>query len=348
MARTYNRNMPLTVDLSVSELARTRFGVSPLSETISGLQQLAIWRREIHRPWLQWAAGELAVRPLGLPRSWPLVVTGRLGWPQFLLPAPDRAGTTIDGNLTAMQRTTPEQVRASLRRGFGDQLTGSAAELAADPAAGLPVIAAELRAAHDRLIAPHWPRIRAVLDADIRYRARRLADGGAAALFADLHPDLRWDDGRLTLTDVARGDRLSVGTAPGGLVLVPVALGPPYVLIKLHTTTQTTVRYPARGLGTLWTAGTRPPSASTVRLLGRPRAQLLEALRSPATTTALARALAVTPSAVSQHLGVLRGSGLVTSHRAGRHVLHQITGPGLALLVHYPPVHGGPAQPMST
>jgi DNA-binding transcriptional ArsR family regulator len=332
MIRTYNRNMPLTVDLSVSELASTRFGISPLSETISGLHQVAVWRRPVHRPWLQWAAGELAARPLGLPRSWPLVVTGRMGWPQFLLPAPDRAGTTIDGNLAAMQRTTAEQVRASLRRGFGDHLTGSAAELAADPAAVLPAIAAELRAAHDRLIAPHWPRIRAVLDADIAYRARRLADGGADALFADLHPDLHWDGGRLTLTDVARGDRVSAGTAPGGLVLVPVVLGPPYVLIKLHTTTQTTVRYPARGLGTVWTAGTRPPCASAVRLLGRPRAELLEALRSPATTSSLARTLNVTPSAVSQHLSVLRGSGLIAAERAGRHVLYQVTDRGLALL----------------
>jgi hypothetical protein len=273
MIRTYDRNMPLTIDLSVSELARTRFGISPLSETISGLQQLGIWRREIHRPWLQWAAGELAARPLGLPFSWPLVVTGRLSWPQFLLPAPDRAGTTIDSNLAAMQRTTAEQVRASLRRGFGDHLTGSAAELAADPAAGLPAIAAELRAAHDRLIAPHWPRIRAVLDADIAYRARRLADGGADALFADLHPDLRWDSGRLTLTDVARGDRVGAGAAPGGLVLVPVVLGPPYVLIKLHTTTQTTVRYPARGprlaVGRGCRAGRRPCGAPARPAPGR-------------------------------------------------------------------------------
>lgn len=338
--------MPLTVDLSVSELARTRFGVSPLSETISGLQQLGVWRREIHRRWIDWAAGELAARPLDLSRSWPLVVTGRLSWPQFLLPAPARAGTTIDDNLAAMQRTTADQVRASLRRGFGDHLTGSAADLAADPAAALPVIAAELRAAHDRLIAPHWPRIRAVLGADIAYRARRLADGGAEALFADLHPDLHWDGQRLTLTDVARGDRVSAGTAAGGLVLVPVVLGPPHVLIKLNTTTQTTVRYPARGLAAIWAAGTRPARASAVRLLGRPRAQLLEALRSPATTTDLARALDVTPSAVSQHLRVLRDSGLVTGQRAGRHVLYLVTSRGLDLLG--PGGPGGPRGPGRT
>jgi hypothetical protein len=252
--------MPLTIDLSVAELARTRFAISPLSETIAGLQQLGVWCRETqtHRRWIRWALDELAARPLAMPRTWPLIVNDRPGWPQFLLPAPDRAGTTIDDNLAAMQRTTAHQVRTSLHRVFGPHLTGSAAELAAHPAAGLRAIAAELREAHDRLIAPHWSRIRAVLDADITYRARQLAAGGAARLFADLHPDLHWLDGRLTLVDIARGDRVSTATAPGGLVLVPLVLGPPYVLIKLRTTTQTTIRYPARGAGALWVTGTRP------------------------------------------------------------------------------------------
>jgi DNA-binding transcriptional ArsR family regulator len=193
------------------------------------------------------------------------------------------------------------------------------------------VIAGELRAAHDRLIAPHWSRIRAVLDADIAYRAKQLAAGGAERLFADLHPDLHWRDGRLTL-EGWWSDRAVSSTAPDGLVLLPVVLGTPYVAIKLHTTTQTTLRYPARGLGTLWTAGTRPASGSAVRLLGRPRAELLEALRSPATTTDLARALNVSPSAVSQHLRVLRDSGLVAGERSGRSVLYLTTERGLGLL----------------
>ena len=119
---------------------------------------------------------------------------------------------------------------------------------------------------------------------------------------------------------------------PGGLVLIPVVLGSPHVLIKRNTSTQTTVRYPARGRGALWTAGTRAPSGGTVRLLGRARAGLLEALRSPATTTDLARALGVTPSAVSQHLTVLRENGLVERERSGRQVLYLVTALGASLL----------------
>jgi DNA-binding transcriptional ArsR family regulator len=323
--------VPLTLDLTVSDLAETRFAVSPLSETISGLQQLGDrGRQAVNLRWVRWATDELGSRPLNLARTWPLIVHDRRSWPQFLLPAPAGAGTTIDDDLAAMRRTTARQVRASLRRVFGADLPPSAADLAARPAAGLRAIAAELRDAHGRLIAPHWPRIRAVLDADIAYRARQLATGGAARLFADLHPDVRWDDGRLRV-EVRSGNGV-VRVAGGGLVLLPVVLGPPWVMVKRHTTTRTTVRYPARGVGTLWTVGTRPAPGSTVRLLGRPRAQLLEALRSPATTTDLARALGVSASAVSQHLRVLKDSGLVAADRNGRGVLYLTTDLGLALL----------------
>jgi hypothetical protein len=89
------------------------------------------------------------------------------------------------------------------KRVFGDDLPDSAAELAARLAAGLRAVAAELREAHDRLIAPHWARIRAVLDSDIAYRAKQLAAGGAERLFADLHPDLHWHDARLTSSAIA-------------------------------------------------------------------------------------------------------------------------------------------------
>ncbi|WP_033289751.1 winged helix-turn-helix domain-containing protein [Amycolatopsis jejuensis] len=318
--------MPVTLELTIGDLADTRLAFSPLSETISGLQTLA---RTPHRhlPWVRWARRELAARPLDLAWTWPLIVNDRTSWPQFLLPAPARATTTIDEALEAMRATTPAQVRRSLHGVFGDRLPEAARALAAEPAAGLNAIAAELRQAHDRLIAPHWSRLRAVLDADIAYRARRWADGGASGLFADLHAEVNWRDGRLILR---RDHRPSPGRPAGGLVLSPVVLGPPRVLLKLHTTTQTTVRYPARGSGALWNRDPAPDHV--IRLLGRRRAELLDALRSPATTTGLAEALRVSPSAVSQHLRVLRDSGLVAGQRSGRTVLYQTTRRGLALL----------------
>lgn len=171
--------MPLTLDLSISDLADTRFAISPLSETISGLQLLGnCWGHDRHLRWVRWAVGELAARPLDLSRTWPLIVNDRPSWPQFLLPASAHAVTTIDDALAAMQQTSARHVRLSLHRLFGGHPPASATELAADPPEGLRAIATELRQAHDRLIAPHWGRLRAVLAADIAYRAKQLAAGG--------------------------------------------------------------------------------------------------------------------------------------------------------------------------
>ncbi|RVX40493.1 regulatory ArsR family protein [Nonomuraea polychroma] len=325
--------MALTIHLGVAELAATRFAISPLSETVSALRQLGDRdRHPINLRWMRWAADELAKDPLDLSHTWPLLVSDRPNWPEFLVPAPPGTGGSLEEDLAALQRTPASQVRISLRRVFGEAPPGPVAALAEQPAAGLRAIAAELRAAHDRLIAPHWARIRAVLEADVIHRAKQLAAGGAGTLFAGLHPDLHWCDGRLMLGGERwRAERV-VDRGPGGLVLMPVVLGSPHVLIKKRTSTQTTVRYPARGAGALWTAGTQAPAGSAVRLLGRARAELLEALRSPATTTDLARALGVTPSAVSQHLGVLRESGLVARERSGRNVLYMTTELGASLI----------------
>jgi DNA-binding MarR family transcriptional regulator len=99
----------------------------------------------------------------------------------------------------------------------------------------------------------------------------------------------------------------------------------------------TTLTYPARGAATVWQhLPARPRMAADGRaaaeLLGTARARLLGMLRSPATTTALAHQLGVTPSAVSQHLTALHRGGLIERQPSGRSVLYATTDLGLALL----------------
>ena len=311
------------------DVAGTRFAISPLAETIAALLLLGGRKApEPHLRWLRWARREAAT--LSLPATWHLLISDRPSWPEFLLPAPDGVEATIDEDLAALRRTTAGQVRAGLDRTFGDALPPAAARLAARPAPGLREIAVELQTAYERLVAPHWPRIRALLDADVAYRAAQLTAGGADRLFTGLHPDLQWRAGRLTQRS-RPGDRV-IRPAPGGLVLMPSALGVPHMHVRASTSTWTTVRYPARGVGALWTAGARPPGDAVVRLLGRSRGELLEALRAPATGADLARSLGVTPSAVSQHLRVLREAGLIAGVRSGRRVLYSTTALGLSLL----------------
>ncbi len=361
--------MLLVLEMDVADLAATRFAISPLCETLKAVQLLA--RPDpppVNRPWVRWARGQLDRRPLRLPRLWPLVITGLPHWPEFLVPAPAGQSPGFDDELARLCATPAEPVRASLRRVFGDgRWPDSATDLFERPQASFAEIAVELAVCHDRLITPHWERIQSVLDADVAYHAGLLAGGGARSLFGDLHPDLRWTAGKLFLADSdpdsgsgsgagagsgsgtgSGSGEVQVELGPDGVVLMPSVFIWPEWSVKRATSTQTTLMYPARGAATVWEADLSAaglevswpgPDAgmseeATEALLGAPRARLLGALRSPATTSALARRFGVTPSAVSQHLTVLHRSGLIGRQRRGRTVLYQTSPLGLALLGH--------------
>jgi DNA-binding transcriptional ArsR family regulator len=270
-----------------------------------------------------------------LSRAWPLIVNGLHCYPEFLNPAPAVREPELGDELAQVRSTPAEAVRASLRRVFGDHpWPDSATELFQRPAESLAEIAAELAECHERLVMPHWERIRPVLDADIVYRAGLLAGGGARSLFSDLHPDLRWSQGTLMINDTDEGPSvLRVMLGPDGVVLMPSVFNWPEVSYSKATSSQTTLLYPARGVATVWEGDVSEVGSGAVEeLLGPARARLLGALRSPATTSALALRFGVTPSAVSQHLGVLHRSGLVDRERSGRRVLYQASELGLALL----------------
>jgi DNA-binding transcriptional ArsR family regulator len=178
-------------------------------------------------------------------------------------------------------------------------------------------------------IAPHWPRILALLQADIEYRARRLAGGGPAGVFDDLHADVRWR-GDAVEVDQPHDDTIEL--AGRGLLLVPSAFGWRRSGTVTREPWQPTVIYPARGVATLWEQETAVTPEGLAGVLGRTRAALLADLAAPRSTTELARRHGITPGGTSQHLGALRRAGLVTGRRDGRSVLYVRTplGDGLA------------------
>jgi DNA-binding transcriptional ArsR family regulator len=174
---------------------------------------------------------------------------------------------------------------------------------------------------------PAWPRIRAFLDADIAHNARRLAQGGPAELFADLHPGVAWADDHL---DVTSDREATVELAGRGLVLMPSA----FQWARPATTDlepwQPTLIYPARGIATLWDQGARAPDG-LARLLGATRAAVLADLDAPRSTTDTAKRLSISPATASHHLTTLRDAGLITARREGRTMLYVRTPGGDAL-----------------
>jgi hypothetical protein len=82
---------------------------------------------------------------------------------------------------------------------LGSSLTGSAAELHRDPAHGLELLAHAIETYWQLAIAPHWPRMRNLLEGDLLHRSRQFAERGPAGLFADLHPEMSWEGRNLHL-----------------------------------------------------------------------------------------------------------------------------------------------------
>lgn len=307
------------------DVARIRFAFSPLCELVLSLVVLrAPARHSLHLPWVS------AVRPrlagLDLSELFALVpVRGIVA--DFLSPPPTTPLPDFAEELERVRRTPERQLLADIA-----DVPGIPApvyeRIQDDPARAAGRIAEILARYWDAAFAPCWPRVRAVLAADVLWRSRRLATGGARALFDDLHGTITWHGDGLSVTDPWDHS----GSLSGeGLLLVPSAMAWPTVR-KMVEPYQPMIVYPARGIATLWETGPPPTPDALTALIGRTRARILTILAEPNSTTALARLLELTPGAVSQHLSVLHGSGLVSRTRVDGSVLYLRTARGDALL----------------
>jgi DNA-binding transcriptional ArsR family regulator len=184
-------------------------------------------------------------------------------------------------------------------------------QLLTDPAAARDLLADQLQAAWDRLVAPFWPRIRALLDADVAYRSQQLTAGGLGPMLAAIDSRITWGDAAVVVDD---GIPAVADLAGRGLVLMPSAYVWPLVTTVTEEPWQPTVVYPARGIAGLWQRPAPPPD-TLIRLLGRTRALLLHSLDQPASTTALAGLHGLSLSGTSQHLVALRDAGLLAGVR---------------------------------
>ncbi|MDO3700253.1 winged helix-turn-helix domain-containing protein [Micromonospora sp. C28SCA-DRY-2] len=308
--------------LGVEDLADTRFAISPIHETVLSLRVL----REpglyaLHLPWRRSVLGRLDAPATDVLMS--LVGPDR-GLPDFLTPRPTEFAAAFEDELAAVRRTPADVVRRDVLAVYPrGRLPAVFQEITADddgPVLTLrDAICDHLHRYWEAAIRPTWPQIRLVLEADMTYRARQLAVGGARLLFADMHPNLRWHDGVLHIDKMI--GRHQVTAAGRGLLLMPSVFShkpaPP-----VSPDEPPMLAYPCRGVATLW-APTPTDATALAPLLGAPRARLLDLLAEPLPTVEIARRLAVTPSAVSQHLRVLHAAGLITRARDGRHVLYR-------------------------
>jgi DNA-binding transcriptional ArsR family regulator len=319
---------------SIEDLALTRFAISPMWELVHSLLALRDpSHAALHVPWLRSLSGRLH----GLALEPAVALTPPRGYtPDFLLPLPTGPLGDIADDLAALRSTPAAQIRAEMTL-FSSQHKGGreiAEPWLADPRAQLRRLADLLEAYWARAIEPVWPRVRAFLDADIAYRARRLAAGGPAALFGDLSANVSWSQPYLTV-DVPAHDA-AVSLDGRGLLLIPSAFAANRPFVIDRAPWQPTISYPARGIATLWEQAAATPEGLG-RLIGSSRAAVLADLSAPRSTTELAQRLSLGPATASHHLIALRDAGLVSARREGRAVLYARTPLGDALVAQRAP-----------
>jgi DNA-binding transcriptional ArsR family regulator len=320
-------------ELGVEDLADTRFAISPLAETVFSLWELTVTPGSVlHQPWLKAARRRLDALDTRLLRSLVGEPRGRFATPSraipdFLTPRPTTFQPALPDELAIVRATPADVVRRDALATHAPGPLPDALRAVLEPGddairALLDAVCDQLERLWDVVLRPVWSRLRLIFEADTTYRARQFTTGGARLLFADIHPNLTWHDGVLTIEEVV-GHHHVAGSGRG-LLLVPSVFAckpvPP-----VSTDAAPWLAYPSRGVATLWepAADANTGATALTELLGRPRARLLQLLGEPISTSEIARRLHVTPSAVSQHLMVLHDNGLVTRARDGRHVLYR-------------------------
>jgi DNA-binding transcriptional ArsR family regulator len=324
----------IRIELGVEELANTRFAISPLAEAVHSLRALTDpSQHTLHLPWLRAVRRQLPADDLELLLSLvgkPRIPSGFRGTPStalpdFLTPRPVRFMDSFEAELTTVRATAPRIVRRDLIATHAPDPVPTPLHSAMRPDARvtrrlLAAICDTLERYWVAAMAPIWTDLRLVLEADTTYRARQLATGGAQRLFADIHPNVRWSDGTLTITEMV-GEH-TVPASGHGLLLMPSIFAAKPVP-PLDPGEPPSLAYPSRGIATLWAPPPQPEPTAVIDLLGRTRALLLQMLAEPLPTVEIARRLNVTPSAVSQHLQVLHATGLLTRARDRRQVLYR-------------------------
>ncbi|WP_327066607.1 ArsR/SmtB family transcription factor [Kitasatospora sp. NBC_01302] len=317
----------LELAFSARDLAHTRLALSPLWEVVTSLRVLASpTARPLHRRWADRTLPRLAAA--GLTGALLADLVPAQGYiPDFLNPPPPsltpspRADLALEGELAVLAAATPEQIRADLGRLA--PWTPAVRAFDEDPAAVLPQLIDELRRYWEVALAPSWPRLRTVLEADVLHQSRRFAAGGAAAVLGELDARVEWCSEVLRLPQNTCDHK---GTLSGrGLLLVPSAFVGPSVLLINRPTEVVQLCYPSRGVGMLWEQPSAEVPDAVAAVLGRSRALLLTELAAPASTTELSHRTGMSAAGVSQHLTALRAAGIVSSQRSGRSVFYQRT-----------------------
>ena len=312
-------------EVTADDLLHSRFAVSPLFELETLLRILAgVGRKRGPVPLIDRLrpAHEKLLRRTDLPAIEALF-SSRYG-PSFIAPPPRSMAQTFEDDLRAMRVTPLVTARAEIAEGltYHPCSDPTILEVLESPDV-VARFASTLEECWHELLAQEWPQLRAVCERDVVHRSGELSRAGWAAALAGLNRKVRWNSGGIELLRPQHHGPISLGGK--GLLFIPSVFVWPEVAMFFDDPWPKAIIYPARGVASVWQAGTVVSHDALSDLIGRTRARLLLALSSPASTTQLARVCGLAVGAVGDHLRVMLRAGLLHTARSGRSVIYSRT-----------------------
>ena len=311
----------LYYEMSPGDLTTCRFGLSPLNEMCLSLRGLRAPGTYAHR---------VAETYLSMPESRGhretllALVNDELSTPDVINPRPESPSPRLAAELRSVASAPAIALTHDL-----DSLWPSdrPRALRGAPVAVLGQVLDALESYWTLAFASFWARNRSLLEADIRYRATRVAGDGLMSALSELHPSITVDE--ISLRARSRMGASCTGAVGGRrLVFVPSL----FTLAASHPNSDAAppmVIYPARGQRQV----VHPVATATATtLIGPAKTLLMRSLTEPRTTTELAALLGKTPSAINQQLRSLEKAGLARAARLGKSVLYSHTASGRALM----------------
>ena len=321
----------ITFELSPDVLGNTRFAFSPLGEVTQSLRLLGAPNpTHLHRRWLRRVRDGLDGVDLELLLS--VVPQGR--WIcSAMVPARVEPGVTIERQLEELTHVSPHTIAEDLALVWEEGGIPRRGRQLLEQGPRAPGLLAEAVWDYwDAGVAPYWSRMCAVLESDVSYRLSRLINEGLYGLMGDIHADVALEGNRLHINKARHADATYTASA---MTMVPSVFAWPTVTLEDGTADIFGLTYPARGVGLIWEGlddRTESESDQLASLLGRTRSAVLRLAAVPMSTTHIAKELGQSPAAVSQHLSILRSTGLLTSRRSGKSVLYSQTPLGASIM----------------
>lgn len=215
-------------------------------------------------------------------------------------------------------------VQAAAERAGHGELTRAALE---DPAAVRDRCADLLERYWELAFAAEWERIRPMIDTDVADGARALVTRGVPGLVELLLPEGTWNAETNEIVVEKKSSAVCDVAERGGMLFVPTVYGWPKVWIELAPPWPVNVMFPARALREPDVVqATDHEVADGLRALGdETRLQITRMVaEQPRSTKELAELLRLSDSAVSRHLHILAGAGVVEGERDGYFVLYRL------------------------